>query len=282
MAQLAITHTTINQIKGDKTNEVNDLVVVEEPLEIRVGYGTENQRNEISLAVTMRTPGHDEELVVGLLKTEGIISNYTDLISLKYCHSAKHPENIMRAELNYHISFNVEKFKRNFLASSSCGICGKAYIDSIKLQIKNDSQNITTISKNTIHQLAEKLTSHQNVFKHTGGLHASGLFSIDGNIILSREDIGRHNALDKLIGFIVTNQIDADNKVVVLSGRIGFELVQKCLIANISIIIAIGAPSSLAVQMAEENDICLIGFLKKNSFNIYSGKKYIDEIKDTQ
>ncbi len=275
MSKLSISNTTIYKANGAKIKEYEDLLVVEEPLEIRIGFGDETHRTEISLAVTMRTPSNDHELVTGLLISEGIIQKREDVISLKYCQSAKHPENIIRATLNYDISFNVEDYKRNMLASSSCGICGKAYIDAIQQRKSTKQQKSVFLNIGIIYQLADKLSSNQNLFTHTGGLHAAALFRSNGDLILSREDIGRHNALDKLIGAMLIKEIDIEDKLIVLSSRLGFEMVQKCLMIGIKTIVAIGAPSSLAVEMAEENEMCMIGFLKSNKFNIYAGEKYI-------
>jgi FdhD protein len=275
MSNASVTNTSIIRVENKQSNQVEDLLAVEEPLEIRIGYGPEHHRKEISLAVTMRTPGHDEILVIGLLRTEGIINDKLDIVSLKYCLSSEHPGNIIRAQLAHSVFFEEEKFQRNLLSSSSCGICGKAYIDSIIHKTQNLNNVPSHISSNILHDLANKLSIKQTVFQHTGGIHAAALFEANGTLVLSNEDIGRHNALDKLIGTMVSKNIDSNNKFILLSGRVGFELVQKCLMANIKTIIALGAPSSLSVQMAIENKMCLVGFLKSDKYNIYSGAEYI-------
>ena len=275
MSKASVTNTSIIRVENKQRNQVVDLLAVEEPLEIRIGYGPEHRRKEISLAVTMRTPGNDEALVIGLLRTEGIIKDKSDVISLKYCLSSEYPENIMRAQLAHSVPFAEEKFQRNLLSSSSCGICGKAYIDSIIHKTQNLYNVPSQLSSTILHDLANKLSIKQTVFQHTGGIHAAALFEVDGSLVLSNEDIGRHNALDKLIGTMVSKDIDPENKFILLSGRVGFELVQKCLMTNIKTIIALGAPSSLSVQMAIENKMCLVGFLKSNKYNIYSGAEYV-------
>jgi FdhD protein len=257
----------------DASSQVDDLVVVEEPLEIRLGYGPESDRKQLSLSVTMRTPENDEELTIGFLYSEGIINETSDFLSVKYCEDlGKHEQkgNVIRAELAPHVILDPSLFKRNFYTTSSCGVCGKASIDQVRVQCEAISDSIE-INKEILYQLPVTLQEAQLVFKLTGGLHASALFDVNGSLLFFREDVGRHNALDKLLGHIIISKFQsASSSILLLSGRISFELVQKAAHAGIPIIAAVGAPSSLAVELAEELGITLVGFLKEDKFNVYS------------
>lgn len=257
-----------------------DLVVSEEPLEIRIGHGQSDNRQQFSVSVTMRTPGHDEALCLGFLFTEGIINSMDDVLSVKYCEDlgrTEGMENLMRAELTPSVEISNEQFKRNFYTTSSCGVCGKASIDSIKVSCNPLSAESIKVKKQVLFGLSDVLRDAQDVFKHTGGLHASGLFNVQGELLSHHEDVGRHNALDKLIGSGLLSDITVFQKsILVLSGRISFELVQKALRAGIQMIAAVGAPSSLAVSLAEEFGMTLVGFLKEDRFNIYTGQSRIE------
>ncbi|KYG72908.1 formate dehydrogenase accessory sulfurtransferase FdhD [Roseivirga echinicomitans] len=256
-----------------------DLVVSEEPLEIRLGHGPVDNRQQFSLSVTMRTPGNDEALCLGFLYTEGIINAMDEVISVKYCEDLgrnEGTENLMRVELKPFVEIDNEQFKRNFYTTSSCGVCGKASIDAIKVSCEALSSTPIQMGKEVLFSLPDRLRASQNVFKHTGGLHAAGLFDVHGELIVHHEDVGRHNALDKLIGSgLIKGSLPFSNSILVLSGRISFELVQKALRAGIQIIAAVGAPSSLAVNLAEEFGMTLVGFLKTDRFNIYTGKERV-------
>lgn len=275
MSTVGITTSEILKIKNGESEPTNDLLVKEEPLEIRIGYGQETTRKEFSLAVTMRTPGADEELARGFLFTEGVIKSPDDILSAKYCMQAKQPENTLKVELKNDLAFDPDKFKRNFYVSSSCGVCGKAAIEALEVELSNQQQYTRKVSQQLILSLTDQLTPHQNTFKYTGGLHAAALFDLDGKLLVIREDIGRHNALDKLIGVSGLKQIDLNDKTLWLSGRLGFEMIQKSAMVGIRTIAALGAPSSLAVELSQKQGITLIGFLKKESFNIYSGKENV-------
>lgn len=254
-----------------------DLLAVEEPLEIRLGYGPKEDRQQSSLAVTMRTPGHDLELAMGFLYAEGIIHSAGQLISLKHCVDkevdAEARNNIVRAELTPEVKPDWEKLQRNFFTSSSCGICGKASIESVQMSgcsVLPDQEPWLTAEK--IVSLPQALYKSQTSFRYTGGLHAAALFDKEGKLILLREDVGRHNAMDKLIGAALFQELfPLDSYICQLSGRLSFELVQKSLIAGIPALVAIGAPSSLAVQLSREFGQTLIGFVKADRFNIYAG-----------
>jgi FdhD protein len=279
-----ISPVKIIKVSPNSSEEKSDLVAVEEPLEIRLGYGSMDNRQQRSVSVTMRTPTHDFELALGFLYSEGIITSYNQILSVKYCLDAgkQATENIVRVELKPEVTFNAQSLQRNFYATSSCGVCGKASIEAIDNMIcdlpkQKLEQNLFKVNHHYIISLIETLSQHQKVFEYTGGLHAAALFDESGKIILLREDIGRHNALDKLIGNALTqNLLPLNNKVLLMSSRASFELIQKAVMANISIIVTIGAPSSLAIQTAEQFGVTLIGFLRNESFNIYTGKERIE------
>jgi len=265
----------IKKILGDSQTLTHDLIVVEEPLEIRVGYGLEAQRQQVTITVTMRTPDDDEHLCLGFLYNEGVISSSKEVLSAKYCNNNVEEDggdNVMRVELASDIGFKPNDYKRNFYTNSSCGVCGKASIEHVKQVCEPVANTDLKVSVKTILGLEQVLESTQDIFKHTGGLHACGLFDSHGKILLYKEDVGRHNALDKLIGsLLLSNLLPADNNILLLSGRISFELVQKAVRAGIPIIAAIGAPSSLSIALAKECGVTIIGFLKERGFNIYTG-----------
>jgi FdhD protein len=277
MKKAAVAPIQILKINNVESELTDDLLAVEEPMEIRIGFGKNNNREQRNISVTMRTPGNDFELALGFLFTEGIIENVNDVSQIKYCselNSKQDNNNIVRVELNENIVFDFSKIQRNFYTTSSCGVCGKASIDAIKTvcNTKVTEENLK-VSQNVILALPDKLRSSQNVFEYTGGLHACALFDNNGNIELIREDVGRHNALDKLIGAVIGNKNQTqlfENKILLLSGRASFELIQKAAMANIKIICAVGAPSSLAVETAIEFGITLIGFLREKRFNVYT------------
>ncbi|MCF6360089.1 MAG: formate dehydrogenase accessory sulfurtransferase FdhD [Cyclobacteriaceae bacterium] len=258
---------------------VPDLVAIEEPLEIRLGIGPLDQREQFSLSVTMRSPGHDKELAIGFLFTEGIISDIDEVNSIEYCETVKPEEegNVIRVELAPEVKVDEKKLSRHFYTSSSCGVCGKSSIDAISVVIPDVKTNFTKVGASLVCKLPDVLKQAQKVFEHTGGLHACGFFELDGSLIRLREDVGRHNAVDKLIGsLLIEKKLPATKKILVLSGRVSFELVQKSARAGIQFIAAIGAPSSLAIEMAKKHQITMVGFLKNSSFNIYSGEERID------
>ncbi|MFN5347707.1 MAG: formate dehydrogenase accessory sulfurtransferase FdhD [Bacteroidota bacterium] len=276
MSQLPVQSIQITKVNDLSSQTMDDIIVVEEPLEIRLGYGPMDMRDETNVSITMRTPGNDFELATGFLYTEGIIKSGDDILSIKYCTNHQKSEqqyNIVRVELKPYVEFEASAFNRNFYMTSACGICGKASIDAIAVHcpMKNDQDNLG-IEKKTIFSLSEKLKQKQTIFNNTGGIHASALFKLDGELLLTMEDVGRHNALDKLIGSLIAlNKLHlAEGSVLFLSGRASFELLQKSAMAGIKIVCAVGAPSSLAVQTAEEFGITLIGFLREGRFNIYS------------
>ncbi len=257
-----------------------DLLAVEEPLEIRIVYGPVLNRQQKNISVTMCTPGNDMELATGFLFTEGIIRNKEDILisnSILESSIAGSDGNIVTVELGTEVSFDQKKIERHFYTSSSCGVCGKSSIDTVKNIFNNKPvKDNFRINASLVINLPELLRKQQEVFEHTGGLHASALFDLDGRLLLTREDVGRHNALDKLVGAaLASGQLPLDQHILLLSGRASFELIQKAAMAGIKIICAVGAPSSLAVELAKETEITLIGFLRDKRFNIYSGEQRI-------
>jgi FdhD protein len=282
MSKPSVSAIQITKVTDNELLETNDLLAVEEPLEIRLGYGSAEMREQKSISVTMRTPGHDFELALGFLFTEGIITSTEQIYKIVYCTEAntiENKENIVRVELKEEVHIDLTKLQRNFYTTSSCGVCGKESIEAVRLSCPiYEEQEQTIISASLITSLPEKLRNQQNVFEYTGGLHACALFDVQANLLLLREDIGRHNALDKLIGAAIASSAFTSpfsNYLLLLSGRASFELLQKAAMAGIKIVCAVGAPSSLAVQIAQEFNITLIGFLRGNRFNIYCGKHRI-------
>lgn len=280
----SVTSTKIIRIGPNGQESAPDLVANEEPLEIRLGIGSANEREQLSLSVTMRTPGHDKELALGFLFTEGIINSFDDVSSIEYCQTVKteEAENVVRVELRPTIQLDADKLSRHFYTTSSCGVCGKSSIDAVQVPIQPLKDHFQKVDSKVVCQLPKLLEDAQMVFEHTGGLHACGLFSSDGKLLELREDVGRHNAVDKLVGVLLSKKmLPASDAILMLSGRVSFELVQKAARAGINFIAAIGAPSSLAIEMAKKHDITMVGFLKNSSFNIYSGEKRIEISKGT-
>lgn len=281
MSQLPVQSVSITKINELSSQTTDDIIVVEEPLEIRLGFGPMDMREETNVSITMRTPGNDFELATGFLFTEGIIKSGEDILSIKYCtnHQKKEQQyNIVRIELMPVVEFEATAFNRNFYMTSACGICGKASIDAIAVHcVKSEINDDFKIDKQLVFSLSDKLKQKQTIFNNTGGIHAAALFSMNGDLLLTMEDVGRHNALDKLIGSLVAlNKLQlAENAVLFLSGRASFELLQKATMAGVKIVCAVGAPSSLAVETAEEFGITLIGFLRDGRFNIYTHKNRI-------
>ena len=257
-----------------------DVIAREEPLEIRLVYGPKEARKSFALSVTMRTPGHDFDLVRGFLWTEGILARSEDLLTIRYggaLLAEESQENVVIAELSSAADFLPDKVQRHFYTSSSCGVCGKASLDMVRLHsrysILPQRPNITALQ---LQKLPEILRSEQFLFAQTGGIHAAALFSTNGELTMHREDVGRHNAMDKLLGAALKNGLlPLRTQICLLSGRASFELCQKAYMGGLSFIAAIGVPSSLAIDFAEEYGMTLIGFLKPGGFNIYAGAERI-------
>ena len=274
--------TTLKSVKrleieriGEGAGTLEDVVATEEPLEIRLAYsGSDGKRAEQSISVTMRTPGHDGELAAGFLYTEGIVRSRADIQSVAPCGPPA-PNgliNVVRVELAPDVKIALDRLERHFYTSSSCGVCGKSSLEAVAVQGRYDLHGVDfRLSGDRLGALPDALRSQQTVFERTGGLHASGLFDASGRIVAVREDVGRHNALDKLIGqALLADELPLSAFGIVVSGRASFELMQKAMMAGVPLLAAVGAPSSLAVELAEEFGITLIGFLKKDKLNVYT------------
>ena len=250
------------------------MLAVEEPLEIRLAYGPENARTEKSISITMRTPGHDDELALGFLFTEGILRDSKEIRGV-----ASIDTHVVTIQLHPDFTPALPSLERNFYTTSSCGVCGKSSLEAVKTKsIFPRGSGSLQVSSAMLNSLQEKLRGHQKVFDATGGLHASALFDSKGQLTLVREDVGRHNALDKVVGAsLVNHKLPLSDSILLLSGRISFELVQKAYMAGIEIVAAIGAPSTLAVTLAEECNMTLVGFLRDNRYTIYTGKQRIQQ-----
>ena len=258
--------------------EQQDLVATEEPLEIRLTHGAEDNRKEMQLAVTMRTPGHDLELVTGFLFSESIIEKAEDIIHIRHCTTnitEDEKGNVVKVHLAPVLRISEAMLQRHFYTSSSCGVCGKSSMEAVMGVCKRIDSRVRITAGNIL-KGPEILRDAQHVFEHTGGLHAAGLVRGDGVMEDIREDVGRHNALDKLIGAGLASARDWTNYFLVLSGRASFELIQKAARAGIPVVVAVGAPSSLAVQLAKSLHITLIGFARNGSFNCYSVPERIE------
>ena len=273
-----VLNTTVHKyVPGSNTLE-QDLVAVEEPLEIRLVYEQAGQWKEQHLMVTMRTPGHDMELALGLLFAEGIIESYQDVYKVWHCERAEQPQNTVKIQLKSGIHPDLQKLERNFLSHSSCGVCGRKSIEDLEEAICYPlSIRQKYIPASIINTFSETLLSQQLTFRHTGGIHASALFDPTGKLHLLREDIGRHNSVDKLIGAMLAKEhIPLMHYILFLSSRISFELVQKALMAGIPVVAAVGAPSSLAITLANQHNLTLIGFVRDQRFNVYSVPQRIE------
>ena len=265
---------------SNKFEKLEDLVSIEEPLEISLKFKKDKEWITQNLSITMRTPGNDEDLVRGFLFNEQIVQSINDIESVKSYGEKVGQYNIQNkilATLNNSKNVNISKTKRDFLTNSSCGVCGKSSLDALEI-IKKDKTdpNEPKITKEIIISSSNTLKKNQSEFSKTGGIHASGLLNSKGELINLKEDVGRHNALDKLVGSaLINDQIEPKNQFVTCSGRLSFELVQKVLMTNIGIMIGVGAPTSLAIDLANKFDMTLIGFVKKDSFNVYTNNKKV-------
>lgn len=271
--------TDILKIQGSAASPQQDMLVVEEPLEIRLGFERAGVRHQKNVSVTMRTPGHDEDLALGFLFTEGIIWDYSQVkkISRPVVRRQLAKENVITVELAEGLDFDFKKLERHFYTTSSCGVCGKASIEAVAVQGRfHLPEGEPKIRAELLHGLPALLSESQSVFGSTGGLHAAALFDAAGKMLAVREDVGRHNALDKIIGSALRNgEVPLGGRLVLVSGRAGFELVQKSVVAGVPILAAVGAPTSLAVELAEEAGLTLIGFLRNGQFNIYTCQERI-------
>ena len=270
----------ISKIKNSEIEKIKDPVSVEEPLEMRLKFKKDNEWVSQNISITMRTPGSDEDLIRGFLLNEKIIENVNKITSIEQIGDPVgdyNLKNIIEATINDTKNLDIGKLKRNFVTNSSCGVCGKTSLDAIKI-FKNEKLdlNFPKLKKEIIVKSPELLRNMQSEFAKTGGIHASALIDISGNTIALKEDVGRHNALDKLIGFSHNNKlIDNNSQFIACSGRLNFELVQKALMSDIGIMVGVGAPTSLAIDLAKRFDMTLVGFAKSDSFNIYCNENRV-------
>ncbi|MDC0417899.1 formate dehydrogenase accessory sulfurtransferase FdhD [Candidatus Pelagibacter sp.] len=270
----------VNKFKSDTHEEKDDLISIEEPLEISLKFEKENKTITQLLSITMRTPGQDEDLVRGFLYNEQIIKDIKHISSIEKFGDKVGQYNIQNkilVTLNDSSNVDITKIKRDFLTNSSCGVCGKSSLDALEVIKQDKTPKLEPkLNSKIIISAPDILRNNQTEFAQTGGIHASGLFNKDGTLINVKEDVGRHNALDKLIGnALINGQIDPSNQFITCSGRLNFELIQKVLMTNIGIVIGVGAPTSLAIDLANKFDMTLIGFVKKDSYNVYTNSQKV-------
>jgi FdhD protein len=289
----SILETTVVKVTGRTSQQALDSLAIEEPLEIQLTHGPSNARQTRSISVTMRTPGNDFDLAAGFLMTEGVIRDANDVEKIAYAEDSfsegtpslqavdllkpGSKQNIVRVDLAAEVAVSPGSLQRNFYTTSSCGICGKASLLALRTVCPPRALNNFRVDAQLLYRLPERLRASQGVFDHTGGLHGAGLFDSTGNLLALREDVGRHNAVDKLMGAeFLADRTPLRDRLLLLSGRASFELLQKALMGGCPMVAAVGAPSSLAVQVAKEFDITLVGFLRVGHFNIYHGNERID------
>lgn len=297
----AVSQERVTVVASDG-REFGDVLAVEEPLEIRLGFRKDGRLEHKAISITMRTPGEDGELAVGFLFTEGIVESSEQVKQVRHCgtkgrnlsgsegellregafdangtlHTGHVSANTIRVDLADGVELDLKRLERHFYTTSSCGVCGKSSIEALATGVKEIKSELK-IDADIIHSLLQKLRDAQAIFETTGGLHASALFNADGKIEIVREDVGRHNALDKVIGAkFLSGELPLSNKLLLVSGRASFELVQKALMAGIPILAAVGAPSSLAVELATEFKMTLVGFVRDGRFNIYTGGQRVN------
>jgi len=270
----------VTKLRDNNAEEIKDSVSVEEPLEMNLKFKIDGKWQTENLSITMRTPGNDEDLISGFLFNERIILSINEIKNIEKKGERVGDydiQNKIEASIDNSKNIDIGKFKRNFLTNSSCGVCGKTSLDTVEV-IKNEKLNLSfpKIHRKTILKSPELLMNEQSEFSKTGGIHASALIDKDGKVVATREDVGRHNALDKLIGHVQKNKlIDNHSQFIACSGRLNFELVQKGLMSNIGLMAGVGAPTSLAIDLAKRFGMTLLGFVKKNSFNIYTNKERV-------
>jgi FdhD protein len=270
-----VTRVPVVKVVGAVGANAIDTLAVEEPLEIRLAWRSGGEDHDAPVSITMRTPGHDLELAIGFLVGEGIVRRSGDAVLVRHVGPSARPDgttNAVRVELSRDPSSEIGRLARHFYATSSCGVCGKASIDALRIAAPPLAAG-PTLMPEILHALPETLRASQPAFEQTGGLHATALFDAGGELLLVREDVGRHNAIDKVVGALAErNALPASDGVLLVSGRASFELVQKALMAGVAVLAAVGAPSSLAVELARDTGLTLVGFLRSGRFNVYAGR----------
>jgi len=268
----------VTEVRGDRAEDREDEAAAEEPLEVRVEPGGGHDGGPVRIAVTMRTPGADFELAAGFLVSEGLLRGPEDIRSIAYCTEPEETQqyNIVNVTLRDGVPFDGERFRRNVYTTSSCGVCGKSAIEQVVASVPRRPVGLFRMAADTLRSLPERAVSDQAVFGRTGGLHAAALFRPDGTLLLLREDVGRHNAVDKVVGRrFLDGHLPDGQTVLLVTGRAGFELVQKAAVAGIPFLAAIGAPSTLAISLAKEQGMTLVGFLREGRFNLYAGPERV-------
>ena len=281
MARTPVASTKVERIERQRREHTRDLVAVEEPLQILLEHGEAHARTEAPLAMTMRTPGNDRDLVTGFLYAEGVIAGSDDLISVRHCARSDTPENVVRAVLDERVVVPPRLLERNLTVTSACGVCGERTVESLsKVGCERVPVEEASFQPAAIRNALVSLEESQAWFRHTGGTHGAALFDNAGKLLLHREDVGRHNALDKLVGTWLRDSRPASGpNFVAVSSRASFELVQKTVRAGFSMMVAIGAASSLAVETARRFDLTLVGFARESRFNVYSnGERIAHEV----
>jgi len=273
----AVRKTSIVEVTQTERRVQDDFVAVEEPLEVRVVAESDGRRQKHSVAITMRTPGHDFELAAGFLLSEGVVSGGDSIWRIAHCQSTDRPDsqgNIVEVELAPGSAFDPARASRNVYTTSSCGVCGRGSLELLWTARPERPGGRLELTAANLRGLPERLRDAQEAFGKTGGLHAAALCDADGDIELLREDVGRHNAVDKVVGnFLLDGRLPVAGRLLLVSGRASFELVQKAVMAGIPALAAVGAPSSLAISAAQEYGLTLVGFLDQRRFNIYSGRE---------
>lgn len=275
----ATSTTKVWKVRDAGVAEVSDDLAAEEPLEIRVTTGARAVGRATSLAVTMRTPGDDFELAAGFLFTEGIIADRQDLVRIEYCTDPgiEQEYNIVSAILRPEVPFDPAHFERHFYMTSSCGVCGKTSLEAVRVKSRYPlTGESPQVRSSVVAGLPDRLRDRQSLFAKTGGLHAAALFRADGRPRTLREDVGRHNAVDKVVGEqLLAGKVPLSESLLVVSGRASFEILQKAAVAGIPFVVAIGAPSNLATRLAKESGMTLVGFARGDRFNVYAGRQRI-------
>ena len=278
MSRLRKTKRRIWTVEDGQMRRKSDFLATEEPLEIQLSVGGPN-REERTIAITMRTPGNDYELAAGFLYNEGVIKQKDDITQMTYCvgeERDKQEYNMLNVGLNMSQLPELPHLERHFFTNSACGICGSTMLDDLRNRELPTLATNAPVSADVLSSLPDSLRAQQSLFESTGGLHAAALFDRAGNLITVREDVGRHNAFDKLVGWALLNkQLPFHDKIIMVSGRASYELLQKCVVAGAPIFCAVSAPSSLAAELAAEFGVTLVGFLRGNRFNIYTNPERI-------
>jgi FdhD protein len=262
----------ITVIDGTRSHERDDAVAVEEPLAIQIAFGPVRDRRRTTLSVTMRTPGDDADLAAGLLVSEGVVKGPGDVLGIEPGTA----QNTIRVELHPAVAVDLARLERHGFTSSACGVCGKTALDAVEAACDGPAPGGRPVAAAAVHTLPDRLRAAQPGFAQTGGIHAAALFDMDGTLLAVREDVGRHNAVDKLIGAAFrAGQLPLADRVLFVSGRAGFELVQKAAVAGVPVFAAVGAPTTLAVDLAARQGVTLLGFVRAGRFNVYAGAERV-------